>query len=300
MYFCIPNQILYPMLNKIVTLLLLLFAGFSNPLISQDQIPDDFCISGDELKLYNLINKYRQQNGLDEVALSKNLCYVAKLHVSDLNYNRPDTANCNLHSWSDQGHWAECCYGPTKFNNTCMTSKPQELTSYPGPGYEIAFWESVDALPEIVLDLWKSASASNDLILNRDIWKDKSWKAFGVGMLKGYAVVWFGAEPDEEQGVKVCSTGKMAGRLIDRVTPGNSDSNSEGVRYYLIISSFEDEATAKSEVKRYKSRGFRSPSVVPSGDNFRVSLGNYATQQEAINAKKSLSEKYEKAWILKQ
>ncbi len=288
------------MRNKIVILLFLLFAGFSAPLISQDQIPEDFCISGDELKLYNLINKYRQQNGLDEVALSKNLCYVAKLHVSDLNYNKPDTANCNLHSWSDQGHWAECCYGREKFNNTCMTSKPRELTSYPAPGYEIAFWESVDAIPEIVLGLWKSASASNDLILNRDIWKDKSWKAFGVGMLNGYAVVWFGAEPDVDEGVKVCSTGKMAGRLIDKVKASVDQTKSQGVRYYLIISSFKDKASADSEVKRYKSRGFRSPSVVSSGENFRVSLGNYATQQEAINAKKSLSEKYQKAWILKQ
>lgn len=288
------------MRHRIVVLLFLWFSGFSIPLFSQDQIPEDFCISGDELKLYNLINKYRQQNGLDEIALSKNLCYVAKLHVSDLNYNRPDTAECNLHSWSDQGHWAECCYGRKKFNNTCMTSKPRELTDYPGMGYEIAFWESVDAVPEIVLDLWKSASASDDLILNHDIWKDKSWNAFGVGMLGGYAVVWFGAEPDEEQGVKVCATGKMAGRLIDKVKPAADHSNPQGNRYYLIISSFNDEATAQAEVNKYKSRGFRNPSVVSSGDNYRVSLGNYPSQEKALNAKNSLGDRYKNAWILKE
>jgi hypothetical protein len=286
--------------NKVLAILLFISFGFTGPLLSQDEIPEDFCISGDELKLYNLINEYRQTNGLDEVPLSKNLCYVAKLHVSDLNYNRPDTANCNLHSWSDQGHWAECCYGREKFNNTCMTSKPRELTSYPGPGYEIAFWESVDAIPEIVLELWKSSTASNDLILNRDLWKEKQWNAFGVGMLNGYAVVWFGAEPDVDEGVKVCSTGKMAGRLIDKVKISQDENKNGGVRYYLIISSFKDEASAKSEVARYKSRGFRNPSVVESGDNFRVSLGNYASQEEAVNAKKSLNEKYKNAWILKQ
>lgn len=270
-----------------------------NPVSSQESIPEDFCITADELKLYNLVNKYRQENKLPEIPLSKNLCYVAKLHVSDLHYNRPDTANCNLHSWSDQGHWAECCYGRTKFNNTCMTSKPKELTNYPGLGYEIAFWESVDAIPEIVLDLWKSSSASNDLMLNRDIWKDKAWKAFGVGMLKGYAVVWFGEEPDEQEGVKVCTSGKMAGRLVDKAKEIAEKARPKGIRYYLIIASFKDEATAKSEVTRYKSRGFRTPSVVPSGENYRVSLGNYATQEEAIQAKKSLGDKYQKAWILK-
>lgn len=287
------------LLMKIGVALAFVLTMLAGPASAQDKIPDDFCISGDELKLYNLVNKYRQENTLPEIPLSKNLCYVAKLHVSDLNYNQPDTGNCNLHSWSDKGHWAECCYGPTRFNHTCMTSKPRELTDYPGPGYEIAFWESVDALPEVVLDLWKSSAASNDLILNRDIWKDKSWNAFGVGMLEGYAVVWFGADKDVEEGVKVCTTGRMAGRLIDKVKPGPAKTPA-GIRYYLIIASFKDNATAQAEVKKYKDRGFRTPSVVASGDNHRVSLGNYATQEEAVEAKKSLGEKYQKAWILKQ
>jgi hypothetical protein len=115
--------------------LVVLFGIISMGAIAQDQIPDDFCISTNELKLYNLINQYRQEHKLAEVPLSKNLCYVAKLHVSDLQYNRPDTAGCNLHSWSDQGHWAECCYGRNIFNNSCMTAKPKELTDYPGDAY---------------------------------------------------------------------------------------------------------------------------------------------------------------------
>jgi len=290
-------------MKKYSKLKILLFIFLSSLFLqgySQNQIPEDFCISTEELKLYNLINKYRKKNKLPEIPLSENLCYVAKLHVSDLNYNHPDTAQCNPHSWSDQGHWVECCYGRDKFNSSCMTAKPKELTPYSGKGYEIAFWESVDAIPEIVLDLWRSSAASNDLILNRDIWKDKKWKAFGVGMLKGYAVVWFGAEEDEKQGVKVCTTGKMAGRLIDKAKALDKLNADKGPRYYLVVSSFNDEATAQSEVAKYKSRGFRSPSVIKSGDNFRVSLGNYPSQEEAVKAKSSLGEKYKDAWILKQ
>ncbi len=284
---------------KIAVLSVIVSSFFVLTLAAQHNIPEDFCISTQELKLYNLVNKCRKENNQSEVSLSKNLCYVAKLHVSDLFYNHPDTGMCNLHSWSDKGIWAECCYGRNIFNNTCMTAKPKELTAYPGNGYEIAFWESVDAIPEVVLDLWKTSSASNDLILNRGIWEDENWTAFGVGMLKGYAVVWFGSEADSDEGVKICSTGEMAGRLIDKVQLEDKPQINSETRYYLIIASFKEEAQAKSEVARLKKRGFRSPSVVLSGENFRVSLGNYATPEEATAAKKSLNEKYKAAWLLK-
>lgn len=285
----------------IILQIFLLFLLLPGVVKGQHDIPEDFCINFDELKVYNLVNAYRKQNGLAEIPLSKNLCYVAKLHVNDLNYNRPDTSNCNLHSWSDNGDWLECCYGPDIFNNTCMTSKPKELTSYPGKGYEIAFWESVDAMPEIVLDLWKSSAASNDLMLNRANWKDKSWNAFGVGILNGYAVVWFGTEADVEEGVKICNTDEVAGKLQKIVVEGaDTEQNSSGVKYYLIISSWNDMATANAEVTKYKSRGFRSPSVLQSGDKYRVALGTYPNKEKAINARKSLSEKYKDAWILKQ
>ncbi|OQX81815.1 MAG: hypothetical protein B6D64_01670 [Bacteroidetes bacterium 4484_276] len=288
-------------LNKLLPAVLIMFLFIPGFLKAQHNIPDDFCVNFEELKLYNLVNAYRKQNGLDDIPLSKNLCYVAKLHVNDLHFNRPDTANCNLHSWSDKGDWLECCYGPDIYNNTCMTSKPKELTTYPGLGYEIAFWESVDAMPEIVIDLWKSSEASNDMILNRANWKDMSWKAFGVGVLKGYAVVWFGAGADAEEGVKICNTDEIAGKLQKTVLEGpDIENNTSGIKYYLIISSWKDMARAKAEVKKFKSRGFRNPSVLKSGDNYRVSLGTYPTKEKAVKAKSSLSEKYKEAWILKQ
>ncbi len=282
-----------------IVLLVLMMAGTLAPLTAQHQIPDDFCITADELQLYNLLNQYRKDNKMSEIPLSKSLCYVAKLHVSDLQYNRPDTGNCNLHSWSAQGDWVECCYGTDVFNSTCMTSKPKEMTTYPGKGYEIAFWESVDARPSIVFELWNSSQASRDLILNRGIWKDMTWRAFGVGMLDGYAVVWYGAESESDEGVKICGSDQTAGRLIDQVKPKEPATGGTGVRYHLIIASFADEAIAKQQMQQYKSQGFKNPSVIKAGDNFRVSLGSYATQEEAVSARKKLGQKYEKAWVMK-
>ncbi len=279
---------------------LILMLMIPGQVAAQNEIPEDFCISSEELNLYNLVNSYRKQNGLAEILLSQNLCYVAKLHVNDLHYSRPDTANCNLHSWSSNGDWLECCYGKDKFNNPCMTSKPQELTSYPGKAYEIAFWESVDAMPAIVLDLWKSSAASNEMILNTGNWKARLWKVCGVGVLKGYTVLWFGPEEDADNGVKICNSQEIAGKPQKKVLNTGIENNSIGVKYYLIISSWQDMASANAEVKKYKTKGFRRPSVVQSGGNFRVALGNYPTKEKSVAAKSSLKEKYKDAWILKQ
>jgi len=281
---------------------------------AQHQIPGDFCISSDELKLYNLVNTYRKQNKLPEIQLSKSLCYVARVHVKDLHLNHPDTMDCNLHSWSDQGNWAECCYGREKINHTCMTSKPGELTNYPGKGYEIAFWESVDAQPDIVIDLWKSSASSNDLMLNKGVWKGSSWNSLGVGMLKGYAVVWFGKEPDVEEGVKICS-GSGKPEILENEIPTTEaaiektetqtdvvkkeEPKTAPVRYYLIGASVPEESQAKSEVERFRKKGFKNPKILPAGKMYRISLSDYATKEEALAAKKRLGEKYDDVWIFK-
>lgn len=268
------------------------------PANAQEAIPADFCINDTELHLFNLINNFRRERDLAAVPLSPSLCYVARLHVNDLHYHRPDTAQCNLHSWSDQGVWAECCYGRNHFNNTCMTSKPRELTTYNGKGYEIAFWENLDAVPEIVLDLWINEKASREMILNEGIWAENPWKAMGVGMYRGYAVAWFGDLEDDLKGVKICDSAQPAKSLLERVIPVREKPAE--VRYYLIIASYKELRLAEQEVAQLRTRGFRSPSVVISGDNYRVSLGTYPTREEALKAKSTLSERYQKAWLLKQ
>lgn len=299
------------MLNKMNVLrrfgfLFLLFLLSGLQAKPQVAIPADFCISDAELKLFNLINNYRKEQKLPAVSMSKNLCFVAKLHVNDLQTNRPDVGNCNLHSWSDQGSWTECCYGRDPSNSTCMTSKPAELTSYEGKGYEIAFWESLDAVPEVVLDTWLSSTASKDLIVNSGTWKNSTWKALGVGIYKGYAVAWFGEEEDSDKSVKVCDADQPQEQLLLRVIPMRDSSGpavaagAKGVKYYLIISSFKEKSQAETEVKTLKGRGFKNPSVVTSEGNFRVALGEYDTREQALQAKKKLGERYQAAWVLKQ
>jgi hypothetical protein len=34
------------------------------------------------------------------------------------------------------------------------------------------------------------------VILNRDIWSSRPWRAIGADVYGGYALLWFGEEPD--------------------------------------------------------------------------------------------------------
>lgn len=172
---------------KQITILLLLFNSFF--LFSQ-------VLTNEERRLYNDIMVYRTEHGLTNIRLSASLTFVAQSHVKDLVINKPDLLNCNAHSWSS------CCYTSDHANAECMWKKPSELTSYTGFGYEIACGSN-DCCPNFVmtanyaLKSWKDSKLHNAVILNESIWKNSEWKAIGIGIYKGFAVVWFGEDTDE-------------------------------------------------------------------------------------------------------
>ncbi len=169
---------------SILTLVLISISSFTQEL------------SKEELKLYNLIIEYRKSYGLPEIPISKSLTFVAQTHARDLMINRPDTAECNLHSWSNKGKWESCCYTDDHAKATCMWEKPRELTNYSGLGFEIAAYSGNYISAGIALELWKYSPGHNDVILNKNIWKQE-WKAIGIGIYGNYAVVWFGYAPDK-------------------------------------------------------------------------------------------------------
>jgi uncharacterized protein YkwD len=155
-------------------------------------------LTADETQLYKLVMNYRKTKGLPSIPLSKSLTFVAQTHVQDLDENYEPGGKCNFHSWSDQGKWKPVCYTPDHAQAKLMWSKPKELTTYKGDGYEIAFGVNIEYLadPEIALQSWKLSKQHNDVILNRGLWK-KKWNAIGIGMYGSYAVIWFGNEVDK-------------------------------------------------------------------------------------------------------
>jgi hypothetical protein len=164
------------------------------------------CLSDNEATLADLLNDYREQNGLARVPVTVSLAAVAQWHVWDLSVNSPYSGQCNLHSWSDNGDlWTAVCYTDDHANAGGMWSKPGEITAgvYTGAGYEIAYAGSSN--PASALNAWKSSSAHNDVILNAGVWDQFSpWPAMGIGMLGGYAVVWFGDVADPQGTILPC------------------------------------------------------------------------------------------------
>ena len=155
----------------------------------------------DEVELYRLVMEYRAGLGLPSIPFSKSLTYVAQVHAKDY-YSHFDEvpSGCNFHSWTSHGTWSRCDYYPDHRNAECMWSKPRELTSYRGDGFEIslAFLPPTSGVcePFGTLEGWKKSSGHNAVIINSDKWGKHIWKAIGIGMYKGYACIWFGDEVD--------------------------------------------------------------------------------------------------------
>lgn len=170
------------------------------PIVTSAKPPDP------QAELAQLINDYRKANGLPAIPVSRSLSRVADLHVKDLYDNHPDSGTdsrgqpCNLHSWSSKGDWSAVCYTPDHKYAEGMWDKPREITVevYRGNGYEIAYASADPATPQGAFNAWKNSSGHNEVILEQGIWAGKKWPGMGIGIYKGYAVVWFGDTADPE------------------------------------------------------------------------------------------------------
>lgn len=154
-----------------------------------------FKLSQAEQELYDLMMADRAKEGLEKIPVSPSLTRVARLHVADLNDNKPDAGECNMHSWSDQGKWTACCYTPDHAQAKCMWDKPKELTSYKGAGFEVSYNHSARATPAGALRSWQGSSGHSNVIMSRGKWA-KKWQAVGIGIGGNFAVAWFGRSAD--------------------------------------------------------------------------------------------------------
>lgn len=265
-----------------------------NPLISQKNNPDNFCLSDDEMRLFEQINKLREDYDQKSLQLSASLSYVAKLHVEDLFVNHPDTSICGLSSWSDKGDWKACCYNPYVLNEECMWAKPKELTSYPFRGYELVTYFEDDFTIDSVIHLWSGTKAVLDLVLTRGNYTDKNWICMGIGINKDYVSVWFGQRADQSRRPKICdSTTKKA------VIEEQHNSSTDGF-FYLIFGSFDDINDAKEALRKIKKDNFPDAEILVKDGLNRIYIGKFDTLKAAMFAKQNLSYSYQDAWILKK
>jgi uncharacterized protein YkwD len=156
-------------------------------ILTESACPGDG-LGQEEMKLYNSLMAYRRENGLPSIPLSPSLNLVANRHVLDLEINIGNLT----HGWSN------CPYSASNRSTySCMWDAPQRLgTTYSGYGYENAFSSSGEATAGSALPSWQGSPAHNAVILNQGMWQDNDWKAIGIGIHRGYAVLWFGEETD--------------------------------------------------------------------------------------------------------
>jgi len=196
---------------KASLLIVFFLSACLNQLYPQAVLPDTkaFCISRDEIILFNMVNDLRMKNNQPVIRLSKSLCTVARVHIDDLIASQPQSNGCNLNSWSGNGNWTACCNGKDPNGLKCMNSKPREITTYSGSGFELVYWDEETATPAEAYQLWQETDLSKDMILNHAKWQAKSWKAMGVGIRNGYAVIWLGDKADEMADIELCGTDSL-------------------------------------------------------------------------------------------
>ena len=260
-------------------------------------IPDDFCISKDEYRVYQALNEYRQKEGLAVIPISKSLSYVAKVHTLDLHHNHPDTSFCSLSSWSDMGIWKPCCHSRHTPDPQCILNKPKELTNYTGEGHELSFWDNKGATPDSIVRFFLDLAQSRELILNTGKWSYFSWKAVGVAIYKNYASIWFGESIDMENEPAMCGSGKTFESYSFRAESRPDAVRNPTGRYYIIFGSFVRMEDAERAREQFRREGFPQARVIVNENTFRVSLSDHATMEEAQKNKASLGSKYREAWI---
>jgi len=285
-------------MKKILVVLTLLISVSG---IAQRGVPDDFCLTEDEYRLYELINAHRLVQGAREIPLSASLSFVARTHVIDLYTNHPDTGVCNLNSWSDKGEWTACCHNKYVPKEECIRNKPKELTKYTGEGYELTYAEILSTNADTVFRFWKKIDEANEFLLNEGRWEEKTWRAMGVGMYKSYAVVWMGQRTDPLPRPEVCEgikpekpteadvTGENEIKLITRPTN----------RFYVIIASFQSEKDARREAEKHLGSADTHISILKNNQGqFRISINDYEKLEDAKAEKEKYKNTFSGAWIL--
>jgi len=195
--------------KKLILVIFFLFsynAGIDaqTKIVQVSEVPENFCISEAESKIYRMINEYRRQYDLPPIPLSRSLCYVANTHVKDLFFHNPDIEPCNFHSWSDRGPWKPFCYPGDEDKKNSVWDKPKELSGYPGKGFEIVYWENDAVMIDSVIAFWRSFDYFNGFLMNTGKWEGKQWNAIGIGICQNYAAAWFGEVADPGGTPYVC------------------------------------------------------------------------------------------------
>ena len=291
------------------------------------QIPEFFCISSMEMKLYNMINSYRQRYDLPPIPLSKSLCFVASTHVKDLYFHHPDKGKCNAHSWSDQGNWKAFCYPHDENKVNSVWDKPKELTPYRAKGIEIVYYENDAVVIDSIITFWKSMDYFNSFLMNTGTWQNKKWNAIGIGIHENYACAWFGEQPDpqgepnicgQEQVIPVSRSNIEEKKILPKTENIETRTDTETKtkpeiklktksetqlptqeRYYIIVKGVAPEKELLQCLKELQAKGYSSSRIFEYNGKRRVSIMEFSDKAKTDSALRQIRKTWTDAWVLK-
>jgi hypothetical protein len=299
--------------------LIFLFLCLVSPLISYEN--SDYSngkdtlmprLTKDENSLFKKINDLRLQNNRSILALSPNLCKVAQTHIADLIKYKPQAKGCNLHSWSKGGKWTSCCNTNEDFGLECMKSKPREITSYKGDGYELIYWSENKATAADAFSLWNEVDASLDMILTRGKWNGFEWKAMGIGIKDGYAILWLGDSINPAPVTKPATIpptqSKEVAKSKTEVNPKESivkpevkpqKANGTG-KFYVIVGSFSNAEAARAAMVKIREKGYSEPILLEGESQYRIAMAVFDTKEKADQKKNQIQGIFPGTWVLKK
>jgi hypothetical protein len=210
-----------------------------------------------------------------------------------------------------------------------MKAKPGEITAYTGNGYELIYWGEEKATPVDAIGLWQQVDASSDMILSRGKWKGYQWRALGVGIKDGYAILWFGDKIDnapfnasianstvaEKPAAKTVAVTKPPVKEKTAVKsepavkpkeaavipePVKETSVASGTTYYLIASSLKTVDAANTELKTIRAKGYLGAVIIESGVLFRIALASYNNEKDARARLSELKTTFPGIWLFKK
>jgi len=291
---------------KVIYTFLFFSLFLSSQLLAQTEtkIPQDFCISQQEYKLYSLVNAYRAKLALDAIPLSKSLSYVAKVHAADLSKNFTTNDDCNMHSWSDKGQWKAFCFPADQNRRSDVKDKAREIANYPGKAWEITYWENEKIDVAFVLEFWNSIPYTASMIGNTGKWANKTWQSMGIGIQDGYVLLWLGEKVDLEVSTQICETGEkisnfsIPNELVVPVSEVSIAQSNQDNMYYIVIGSFNQVSDAKTAVRSYHQMGYPNAVLVETQGRTRIAIDSYKTNEEAEKGLEKYKSKFQGAWIL--
>ncbi len=144
-------------------------------------------VSPDEKALFEAVNKYRSDNGLQPITLSVGLSILGNRRVLDLKQNMRTLT----HSWSN------CPYEVNDEKTwPCLLDSPTRLnTGYKGQAYETLYRSSRKVDPAAAIEAWKKSSLHTSIILNKGMFAEMQWDGMGVAIDGQFAALWFGHPP---------------------------------------------------------------------------------------------------------